>query len=89
MDSPTLPEIKPIDTGPLEHALSEIRRTRLELGTTRAEMAAEEIEDARINLMEALKLLDTTEDRDCHVRLLSEVAALDDLCAVLKERGRG
>lgn len=78
VNASTLPEPQRINPAPLDEALDSLKRARLELGTTRAQMAAEEIESARPYLIEALKLLDTTEDRDRHVRLLAIVAGLDD-----------
>lgn len=81
--SPTLPQ--PIPTDRLDEALDSVKRLRLELGTTRAEMAAEYVDEARAQFIEALKMLDTSEDRSLHVGLLELVADLDDFRAVLGE----
>lgn len=85
---PTLPELRRIDPAPLAASLDVIAQERIALGVTPAEMAAERIEDARPELIEAMKMLDSDADRDLHLRLGNHVAGLDDFCALLKERGR-
>lgn len=66
-----------------------VRRMRQELGTTPLEFAAEHLEDARPELVEAMKDLDASETRDLHVRVGKIVNEIDDLRAVLAERHGG
>jgi hypothetical protein len=70
-------------------ALAPVKAFRIEMGTTLPEFAAELIEDdARVALREAMKYLDCDEYRDLHLRISNFVDQLDDVAAVLKERGR-
>lgn len=77
------PKIQPLGEGPNVDAVT---RARLELGTSPLEIAAERLEDARLEMREAMKLTDCTEHRDLHLRLGNEINALDDTRAMLMER---
>jgi hypothetical protein len=68
--------------------LDAIKRMRMEMGTTSVELAAERLENARPELIEAMKSLDTTEDRDLHVRVGKVVNDLDDVRVLLAGRNR-
>ena len=63
-----------------------VKRMRMEMGTTRVELAAEHLEFARPELLEAMKDLDCSEHRDLHVRVGRVVYLVDDLRAILAER---
>lgn len=67
-------------------SLGAIERMRFELGTTRAEMALERLQEARLEIREAMKLVDTTEDRDLHVAIGEHLIRHDALMDVIKER---
>ncbi len=70
----------------LATSLDAVKRMRLEMGTTPVELAAEHVEDARPELLEAMKCLDSSEDRALHMRLGKFLIELDDFRAVLAER---
>jgi hypothetical protein len=82
----------PVDPAPTLQRIEQtpdvdaVTRTRLELGTSPLELAAERIEDARPELREALKMLDCTEHRDLHLRLGNLVNDLVDFRSLLAER---
>lgn len=80
---PATPTLQPIAQFP---DVSTVQRMRIEMGTTLPELAMEEIEDVRPGLREAMKLLDSSETRDLHVKVGKLVNDLDDLRAVLAER---
>ncbi len=66
--------------------LDAVQRMRIEMGATPYEFASEHLEDARPELREAMKWLDTSKDRDLHVRLGNVVNEIDDLRSILAER---
>lgn len=68
--------------------LGAVKRMRMEMGSTPVEFAAEHLEEARPELIQAMKCLDTSEHRDLHLRLGNLVIALDDLRALLAERSQ-
>jgi hypothetical protein len=70
----------------LSESFDAVKRMRLELGATPAQFAAEHIEDARPELIEAMKCLDAEEYRGLHMRLGGLLNEIDDLRAVLAER---
>jgi len=78
-----LPELTPVADLP---NLSAVKRMRMEIGASPLEFAAEHLEDARPELMQALKFLDCTEHRDVYERLQKVVLEVDDLRSVLAER---
>lgn len=79
------PTLQPVTARPNVGA---VERMQIELGITPAELAAERVEDARTELREGMKYLDSSEDRDLHVALGEVVNAVDNLRARLGERGR-
>jgi hypothetical protein len=66
--------------------LNAVQRMRLDLGTTRPELALERLEDSRVEVREAMKVVDTSEDRDLHKAIATHLDRLDDLMAVVRER---
>lgn len=68
-------------------AANAVERMRRECGANDADFARERIEEARAELIEAMKYLDNSALRDQHIRLGEGIGDLDDLCAVLRERG--
>lgn len=66
--------------------LDAVKRMRMELGATPVEFAAEHLEFARPELLEAMKSLDCSEHRDLHVRVGRVVNEIDDLRAIFAER---
>lgn len=85
MPDPRLPFLHHIDAAPLTESLESLKQYRLELGTTRSELADEELEDARLDLIEAMKILDDPETRKHHVRLAKLIKEVDDFRAILAE----
>jgi hypothetical protein len=80
---PAHPTLQPITELP---NLDAVKRMRLEMGATPIEFAAEHLEDARPELLEAMKALDSSECRDLHVRVGKLINELDDLRCLLAER---
>ena len=86
--TPNIPKLQPIDTEPLTDSLAALERMRLELGTTPAELICGEVEDARVDLMAALKLADKYGERGLHFTIGQIVLAVDDLLEKLaKDHG--
>lgn len=69
--------------------LRPVQRMLLELGNTPADLIGSELEDARDDLMEAMKLADKLEETDLHRRIGQILIELDDLRSFVAERGRG
>ena len=67
--------------------LRPVQRCQLQCGSLPEDLIAAEVEDAREELMSAMKLADTLEQKDIHGRLARIVLEVDDLRAVLSERG--
>jgi len=68
--------------------LDAVQRMRLELGTTRAEMAIERLEDTRTEMREAMRVVDTDEDRDFHTAIGEHLVRLDGLIRVARGRAK-
>ena len=83
MDGQQVVEATRIDPAPLQRSLDSVRRMREELGTTPAEFAAEHLEDARTELIEALKELDRSETREQHVQIGEAVNLIDKVRSAL------
>jgi hypothetical protein len=83
MPTETLQAPEPIDARP---DLDAVKRMRMEMGVTEIEFAGEHLEQARPELLEAMKCLDSTEHRDLHLRLGNFLNELDDFRSVLAER---
>lgn len=82
-------EARGIDPGPLEESLNSVRRAREELGTTRAQFADEHLEDARTELIEAMKELDCSETREQHVQVGEAANLIDKVrCALAETESR-
>lgn len=81
--TPTLQAPAPINwSGP-----DAVTRMRMEeFGTTRGEIAAERLEDARLAAREAMKILDAEGTRGLHKRAADLVLEIDNLRALLAER---
>lgn len=70
----------------LERSYDTVRRMREEMGATPITFAAEHLEDARPELIQAMHELDSTETRDLHILVGNVVNDLDNLRALLAER---
>jgi hypothetical protein len=68
-----------IDPEPLNDSLAAMERMRLELGTTPADLIGGELEEARVDLLAALKLADKYDERDLHFAIGKVVLALDGI----------
>lgn len=71
---------------PLAPALDRVEAMRLASGTTPVELVAERVEEARRELLDAMKLADRHDERDFHRRLAEQISDIDDLRAIFAER---
>jgi hypothetical protein len=67
--------------------LRPLQEAQLAMGRNRFDLIGSEVVDVRDALMEALRVADDSETRDIHVRLAGLRNDIDDLLAVLTERG--
>ncbi len=74
---------EPVSLAP---ALDRVEAMRLASGTTPVELVAERVEEARRELLEAMKLADRHRESDFHRRLAEQISDIDDLRAIFAER---
>lgn len=79
------PTLRPIEVSP---DLDAVQRMRIELGTTLPELAAERLEDIRLELRETMKIVDDTSTRDIHVAVGEITNLVDTLRRSLAERAQ-
>jgi hypothetical protein len=74
---------EPVSLAP---ALDKVELMRLASGTTAVELIGERVEEARRELLEAMKLADRHGESDFHRRLAEQISDVDDLRAIFAER---
>lgn len=70
----------------LQASVDSVERMRLELGATPIELIAERVQDARTELLEAMKRADRFEEGDLHRAIAALINVIDGLMAICAER---